>query len=62
MEQTKINEAFLEDIEKAVTEGYVQNIHLTGAIICAEITRKLYMVIGKYNAVPSEPKNDITNG
>ncbi len=62
MTQEQINNSFLEDIEKAVTEGYVQTIHLTGAIMCADICRKVYAVIGKYSAVPSEPKNEITNG
>lgn len=61
-----LNERFFEDLENAIKEGYYENtpsfFTSAGNIVIKASTRKVLEVIGKYSAIPNEPKeNEVTN-
>jgi len=64
---TELNNRFFDELENAIKEAYDENVpdYLSsfGLVVIPAALSKVLKVIGKYNAIPSEPKeNEIANG
>lgn len=60
--QEQINESFIEDLGKAIQDGYDESYKSIADTVVPSIYSNVLKVIAKYSAIPNEPKeNEVTN-